>query len=135
MIKNCLNAPVIVATTIGMLSSSVISTPNIGLYPNEYVYQKYTIDDCITSNFSMDVNKKVQRVNLEEDTNITNLMSGLYNTENSRYIIKNNLDGFINGMESIFGEMRYLTEEGQKDYNDNLDELYSDAGVQLFDFI
>lgn len=38
-------------------------------------------------------------------------------------------------MENIFGKMRYLTEDGQKDYNDNLDKLYVDIGVQLFDSI
>lgn len=30
-------------------------------------------------------------------------------------------------------EVRYLTEDGQKDYNNNLEELYTDIGVQLFE--
>lgn len=58
----------------------------------------------------------------------------VYKQGKESYIIKK-IDGFINSIESLFGEMRYLTEEGQNDYNDNLDELYSDTGVQLFNFI
>lgn len=38
-------------------------------------------------------------------------------------------------MGGMFGVMRYLTAEGQKDYNDNLNNLYKDSGIKLFDFL
>lgn len=136
MKRNFLNAPVIAIATLGMFSGSSISIHNMNFDSNQSVYQyKCTSDDYITNNFSRDINMKVQKINLEENTSINSPISGLLNTENSKYIMKNNLEGFINGIKSSFGEMRYLTEEGQKDYNDNLDELYTDVGVQLFDFV
>lgn len=45
------------------------------------------------------------------------------------------LDGVFSSMEKTFGGMRHLTKEGQNNYNDNLDNLYKDSGVQLFDFL
>lgn len=45
------------------------------------------------------------------------------------------MHGVFSSMEKTFGGMRCLTKEGQNNYNDNLDNLYKDSGVQLFDFL
>ncbi|AMN31403.1 hypothetical protein [Clostridium perfringens] len=34
-----------------------------------------------------------------------------------------------------FENMRYLTAEGEEEYNLNLNKLYLDTGIQLFDFL
>ena len=56
-------------------------------------------------------------------------------TNNEKCTVKYILKNYIPSMGKMFGDMRYLTKEGQNDYNDNLDNLYKDAGVQLFDFV
>lgn len=139
MKRNALNTPIVVlgiATTI----SSMSMTQGISLSGLE---GKYVIDtsSSITNNFGYQKESVVKKVTLEEDTQVKsfNMSMGndysILNNENEKYIIKNNLEKYISDMEEMFGGMRYLTEEGQKDYDDNLDELYQDAGVQLFDFI
>lgn len=61
--------------------------------------------------------------------------SSILDDENEKHTVKDNLKNYISSMEKMFGGMRYLTKEGQNNYNDNLDNLYKDSGVQLFDFL
>ena len=73
---------------------------------------------------------KIMAINLSEVT-----QSLILDDENEKCTIKDSLKNYISSMEKMFGDMMYLTKEGQNDYNDNLDNLYKDAGVQLFDFV
>ena len=45
----------------------------------------------------------------------------------------NSYEDKINDLTNIFGEMKNLSDEEQKEYNNILDDLFEDTGINLFD--
>lgn len=138
MSRNMLNSPIVIiglATTL----SSISMTSMDGVFNTHNDYSMY--GDTSSNNYFNTGEKFVERVTLEEDTKIMPInlsevtQSSILDDENEKYTVKDSLENYISSMEKMFGGMRYLTKEGQNDYNDNLDNLYKDSGVQLFDFL
>ncbi|MDD6770887.1 hypothetical protein [Inconstantimicrobium porci] len=138
MRRNILNSPVVIIGLATTLSS--ISMPSMeGVFNTQKDYSMYS--DTSSNDFFNSGEKFVERVTLEEDTKINPInlseltQSSILDDEDEEYTVKDDLKSYISSMEEMFGGMRYLTKEGQKDYDDNLDNLYKDSGVQLFDFL
>lgn len=47
----------------------------------------------------------------------------------------NNYEDKLNDLTNIFGEMKNLSDNEQKEYNNILDDLFEDTGINLFDLI
>ena len=45
----------------------------------------------------------------------------------------NNYEDKLNDLTNIFGEMKNLSDEEQMEYNNILDDLFEDTGINLFD--
>lgn len=45
----------------------------------------------------------------------------------------NSYEDKINDLTNIFGEMKNLSDEEQMEYNNILDDLFEDTGINLFD--
>lgn len=45
----------------------------------------------------------------------------------------NSYEDKINDLSNMFGEMKNLSDEEQKEYNNILDDLFEDTGINLFD--
>lgn len=45
----------------------------------------------------------------------------------------NSYEDKLNELTNIFGEMKNLSDEEQKEYNNILDDLFEDTGINLFD--
>lgn len=45
----------------------------------------------------------------------------------------NNYEVKLNDLTNIFGEMKNLSDEEQIEYNNVLDDLFEDTGINLFD--
>lgn len=45
----------------------------------------------------------------------------------------NSYEDKINDLTNMFGEMKNLSDEEQKEYNNILDDLFEDTGINLFD--
>lgn len=45
----------------------------------------------------------------------------------------NSYEDKLNDLTNIFGEMKNLSDEEQKEYNNILDDLFEDTGINLFD--
>lgn len=45
----------------------------------------------------------------------------------------NNYEDKLNDLTNMFGEMKNLSDEEQKEYNNILDDLFEDTGINLFD--
>lgn len=44
----------------------------------------------------------------------------------------NSYEDKLNDLTNIFGEMKNLSDEEQKEYNNILDDLFEDTGINLF---
>lgn len=138
--RNILNAPIVILGMVASLSSVSTTTLNYACLNDKksYIYK----DDFRNTNTNTNFNEGilVEKIALEEDTNIENksTLDNKYLTfkqENEQYIIKNNMKDFQNEINSIFGGMRYLTNEEQEEYNNNLNNIYRETGTELFDFV
>lgn len=47
----------------------------------------------------------------------------------------NNYEDKLNDLTNIFGEMKNLSDDEQKEYNNILNDLFEDTGINLFDLI
>lgn len=45
----------------------------------------------------------------------------------------NSYEDKLNDLTNIFGEMKNLSDEEMKEYNNILDDLFEDTGINLFD--
>lgn len=45
----------------------------------------------------------------------------------------NSYEDELNDLTNMFGEMKNLSDEEQKEYNNILDDLFEDTGINLFD--
>jgi len=45
----------------------------------------------------------------------------------------NSYEDKLNDLTNIFGEMKNLSDEEQMEYNNILDDLFEDTGINLFD--
>lgn len=45
----------------------------------------------------------------------------------------NNYEDKLNDLTNIFGEMKNLSDEEMMEYNNILDDLFEDTGINLFD--
>lgn len=45
----------------------------------------------------------------------------------------NNYEDKLNDLTNMFGEMKNLSDEEQIEYNNVLDDLFEDTGINLFD--
>lgn len=45
----------------------------------------------------------------------------------------NSYEDKLNDLTNMFGEMKNLSDEEQKEYNNILDDLFEDTGINLFD--
>lgn len=45
----------------------------------------------------------------------------------------NSYEDKLNDLTNIFGEMKNLSDEQQMEYNNILDDLFEDTGINLFD--
>lgn len=99
------------STTVLLVGNSSSSLPNYNFNDTKTVYMK------------------------SDSSSIDNLSdsSSSINTYKSNY--KYSDIDIVEAGKELFGEMVYLSDEGQQEYNKILDDVFEDTEIKLFDFI
>lgn len=128
--NNYLNKPIV---TVGLIASMIsVGSSDTSIMQNRS--KDYQASECcLYSNKNFHYNRNnFKKINLQESTSITDEKFGIHDDQNQRYILKNSYDKSINDMMNLFGEMTYLSKEGQDEYNNIINNLFEDIDIQLF---
>lgn len=120
--RNCLNKPIVALGIAAMTSCMSFDTTTIPSSVDKYYQQ-------IKAYEQKDIYSNIK---LEESTNINDSKFGIYDDQNQRYIFKNSFEIKVGEIKDVFGEMTYLSKEGQQEYNAVLDNLFESTGIKLF---
>lgn len=129
--KNFLNKPIVtLGLVMSMTSLTTMTSTNDNILKND--------STCFIQNTNNNM-RKVKVSMLEESAEIknTDLANGYlsYNSDNEKYMMKQNKENFISDVQELFGGMRYLTKEERQEYDKVLDSLYQEVDVDFFDLI
>lgn len=130
--KSKLNKPVVIlgimTTMTALMSTSCYTKDSYTSRKNEYSLQYNTNNNNQMTSYLEEYTTINDNVNLGYE-------HSYFNNTNEIYVIRDSKINLLDDAKYLFGEMVYLSEEGQKEYNQILEEIFDDTEIQLFNFV
>lgn len=89
----------------------------------------------VSSNTMPSINNQSRIICMKSDSSdgVDTLSSSSYKLNSKEFGLNNG--GMIKDAKDLFGDMTYLSKEGQEEYNEILDSIFEDTDIKLFDFV